>query len=77
MENLSLFNDYKWVSYVTEAASATAPCRSESNEQVSSNQSCIYSLARPILALAIAPQAAGSMIPVLEDTINLPANAER
>lgn len=75
MENLSLFNDYKWVSYVTEAASATAPCRRESNEQVSSNQSHINSLARPILALAIA--LAGSMIPVLEDTINLPANAER
>lgn len=81
LEQLSLFNDlvlqHKWASYMTEAVSATAPCRRNSNEQVSSNQSHINSLGQSILALATAPQAVSSMISVVEDSINPPASAER
>lgn len=81
LEQLSLFNDlvlqHKWASYMTEAVSATAPCRRDSNEQVSSNQSHTHSLAQSILALATAPQAVSSTISMVEDTVNLPASAER
>lgn len=61
LEHLLLFNawflQHKRVSYVTEAVTATAPCRRDSNDQVSSNPPHINSLAQSILALATAPQA--------------------
>lgn len=71
LEHLLLFNDWflqhKWASYMTEAVSAIAPCRRDSNEQVLSNQPHNNSLAQSILALATAPQTVSGIISVVED----------